>query len=465
MFRMIGILLVFIVPLAQAAAPLRVYIEPMRLEGKAAEERISEPARVIYDAFREALGNRPGVTLVNRVEWDAGRTRSNDPAQIMKDLGIGLMLRFEYDADRLDGAKNAIRIDVFGPSSSEVIGSRPFRLEKKLDPALVETLIDTVLALRFQKILTPKYAVESGEREQRDISVSDSGVAWIQRESDREWQICFLKEIGGRPAAVGKPYPKPVQFALGNRYLVVIEAGHIVAAYSTDTLARKVISDTATRKSDVTTSEDRFVWIEPNPKAANVIVAQIGKGSPTALDPSPRNQQQPFLKGDLLTWSDARDGSWDVYVHDFSTGETTAVATGPESQYLPAVSGNYVVYQSKGKGNLAVNLYNSRTRSTTTVVESSEPIGRPSIYGTTIVYQKLNTLDLRPRGKGRAKTFDIAVYDLMSKKERILAGDSYDQQNPVIGATHVFWEHATFRMESRSPIDTVIGCIPYPFPE
>lgn len=458
----------FAITSVSAGPSLRIYLEPLRLDERASDDRIAIPARAAYDALRTHLASRSNIVLVGREEWDAARTRSENPLEIMKDMNLGLMLRFEYDFPRLDGAKNCMRIDVSGGNPPANLGSRPFRLEKKIpfgSPEELQTIADSVLAMRFKKTLTPGYSVVSGERQQQDIAVCDESVAWNQRESENRWQLYLMKQINGKPIAIGKPQPDPLRFGLGNRYLAVIEPDGVLAAYSIESLSRRVISDSRSEKSDIATNDERFVWIEPNPKAKNVFIVGADSKAPRPLDPSPRHQSQPYLKGDLLVWSDSREGSWDIYLHNFSTGETTAIATGPESQNLPALSGNYVVYETKGRGNYSLNLYNNRTKLTTAIVESSEPIGRPNIYGTTIVYQKLNPIDLRPRGKGRAKTFDIAMYDLMNKKELLLAGDSFDQRNPAIGSTHIFWEHSEFKMESRSPIDTFICYSPYPLPD
>jgi beta propeller repeat protein len=178
--------------------------------------------------------------------------------------------------------------------------------------------------------------------------------------------------------------------------------------YNISTGKETLICDTLAAHSTINISDNKIVWEdERNFKGENGI-----RGG----DNLPENNK-------------------DIYMYDILTGSETSVATGYLMECRPDISGNYIVYEDRNNGsyNADIVLYDILTKKKTFVTKDKYDQGTPRIYGQYVVWMDerrgTSTNDVIINGK--RPNSDIFLYNVSTKKERLLTGDE-PQIMPVI---------------------------------
>jgi beta propeller repeat protein len=117
----------------------------------------------------------------------------------------------------------------------------------------------------------------------------------------------------------------------------------------------------------------------------------------------------------------------DIYMYDILTEVETPVATESLMECRPDISSNYIVFEDRNNGSLNADivLYNISTKEKTFITKDKYDQGTPRIYGHYVVWmdERRGTSTNDVIINGQMPNSDIFLYDITTKKEKLLTGD------------------------------------------
>ncbi len=159
---------------------------------------------------------------------------------------------------------------------------------------------------------------------------------------------------------------------------------------------------------------------------------------PIPIVTNPADQFGPVISGGRIVWQDNRGGSWDIYLYDLVTKREWQITTNPMDQRWAFISGDRVIWQDDRNGNLDIYLYDFVTKEERQITANPAHQWWAAISGNRIVWQDdrnsrvfANRLDI---------FHDIYLYDLVTKEERRITDNMFDQSDPAISGDRIVWQ-------------------------